>query len=38
VAKLTAGAKVADVGCGHGWSTVIMSQAAGSDGTALTKS
>ena len=27
VAKLTAGAKVADVGCGHGWSTVIMSQA-----------
>jgi 2-polyprenyl-3-methyl-5-hydroxy-6-metoxy-1,4-benzoquinol methylase len=27
VAKLTAGAKVADVGCGHGWSTVIMAQA-----------
>jgi SAM-dependent methyltransferase len=27
VAKLTTGAKVADVGCGHGWSTVIMSQA-----------
>jgi SAM-dependent methyltransferase len=27
VAKLTAGAKVGDVGCGHGWSTVIMAQA-----------
>ncbi len=27
VAKLAAGAKVADVGCGHGWSTVIMAQA-----------
>lgn len=26
-AKLTAGATVADVGCGHGWSTVIMAQA-----------
>jgi SAM-dependent methyltransferase len=27
VAKLQNGAKVADVGCGHGWSTVIMAQA-----------
>src|SRR6267142_4666051 len=27
VTRLTAGAKVADVGCGHGWSTVIMAQA-----------
>ena len=27
VPKLTAGARVADVGCGHGWSTVIMAQA-----------
>ena len=27
VAKLTAGARVGDVGCGHGWSTVIMAQA-----------
>jgi SAM-dependent methyltransferase len=27
VAKLRNGAKVADVGCGHGWSTVIMAQA-----------
>lgn len=26
-AKLREGAKVADVGCGHGWSTVIMAQA-----------
>jgi hypothetical protein len=26
-AKLRAGAKVADVGCGHGWSTVLMAQA-----------
>jgi hypothetical protein len=25
--KLRAGAKVADVGCGHGWSTVLMAQA-----------
>lgn len=25
--RLTAGATVADVGCGHGWSTVIMAQA-----------
>jgi SAM-dependent methyltransferase len=27
VPKLTAGARVADVGCGHGWSTVLMAQA-----------
>lgn len=27
VAKLQNGAKVADVGCGHGWSTVFMAQA-----------
>ena len=27
VAKLEKGAKVADVGCGHGWSTVLMAQA-----------
>jgi 2-polyprenyl-3-methyl-5-hydroxy-6-metoxy-1,4-benzoquinol methylase len=27
VAKLESGAKVADVGCGHGWSTVFMAQA-----------
>jgi SAM-dependent methyltransferase len=27
VAKLQSGAKVADVGCGHGWSTVIMARA-----------
>jgi SAM-dependent methyltransferase len=27
VTKLRDGAKVADVGCGHGWSTVIMAQA-----------
>src|SRR5262249_39164480 len=27
VEKLQRGAKVADVGCGHGWSTVIMAQA-----------
>jgi 2-polyprenyl-3-methyl-5-hydroxy-6-metoxy-1,4-benzoquinol methylase len=27
VAKLEAGAKVADIGCGHGWSTVLMAQA-----------
>ena len=27
VAKLEAGAKVADVGCGHGASTVVMAQA-----------
>jgi len=27
VDKLMSGAKVADVGCGHGWSTVIMAQA-----------
>lgn len=27
VPRLTAGARVADVGCGHGWSTVIMAQA-----------
>ncbi|HET6608714.1 MAG TPA: class I SAM-dependent methyltransferase [Rhodopila sp.] len=27
VAKLTKGATVADVGCGHGWSTVFMGQA-----------
>ena len=26
VAKLERGAKVADVGCGHGWSTVLMAQ------------
>ncbi|MGD9512112.1 MAG: class I SAM-dependent methyltransferase, partial [Geminicoccaceae bacterium] len=26
-AKLERGAKVADVGCGHGWSTVLMAQA-----------
>ena len=25
--KLKAGARVADVGCGHGWSTVLMAQA-----------
>ena len=27
VEKLQRGAKVADVGCGHGWSTVLMAQA-----------
>src|SRR5258708_36592452 len=27
VAKLDRGARVADVGCGHGWSTVIMAKA-----------
>ncbi|TAJ35710.1 MAG: SAM-dependent methyltransferase [Reyranella sp.] len=27
VAKLERGAKVADVGCGHGWSTVMMAKA-----------
>ena len=27
VAKLDRGAKVADVGCGHGWSTVMMAKA-----------
>jgi ubiquinone/menaquinone biosynthesis C-methylase UbiE len=27
VGKLEAGAKVADVGCGHGWSTVLMAKA-----------
>lgn len=27
VAKLEGGAKVADVGCGHGWSTVLMAKA-----------
>jgi ubiquinone/menaquinone biosynthesis C-methylase UbiE len=27
VGKLTRGARVADVGCGHGWSTVMMAQA-----------
>src|SRR5262249_33937189 len=27
VEKLKSGAKVADVGCGHGWSTVIMAKA-----------
>ncbi|MBV8888339.1 MAG: methyltransferase domain-containing protein [Alphaproteobacteria bacterium] len=27
VAKLQRGASVADVGCGHGWSTVLMAQA-----------
>ncbi len=27
VAKLEAGAKVADIGCGHGWSTVLMAKA-----------
>ena len=27
IEKLQRGAKVADVGCGHGWSTVIMAQA-----------
>jgi SAM-dependent methyltransferase len=27
VGKLETGAKVADVGCGHGWSTVFMAQA-----------
>ena len=27
VDKLTNGARVADVGCGHGWSTVLMAQA-----------
>ncbi len=27
VAKLEAGARVADVGCGHGWSTVMMAKA-----------
>ena len=27
VKKLEAGAKVADVGCGHGWSTVLMAKA-----------
>src|SRR4249919_2433035 len=25
--KLEAGARVADVGCGHGWSTVLMAKA-----------
>ena len=27
IAKLERGAKVADVGCGHGWSTVLMAKA-----------
>jgi ubiquinone/menaquinone biosynthesis C-methylase UbiE len=27
VPKLEAGARVADVGCGHGWSTVLMAKA-----------
>lgn len=27
VAKLKKGAKVADIGCGHGWSTVLMAKA-----------
>ena len=27
MAKLERGAKVADVGCGHGWSTVMMAKA-----------
>jgi ubiquinone/menaquinone biosynthesis C-methylase UbiE len=27
VAKLEKGAKVADIGCGHGWSTVLMAKA-----------
>jgi SAM-dependent methyltransferase len=27
IPKLNAGARVADVGCGHGWSTVLMAQA-----------
>jgi SAM-dependent methyltransferase len=27
VAKLESGARVADVGCGHGWSTVLMAKA-----------
>ena len=27
VEKLNRGAKVADVGCGHGWSTVMMAKA-----------
>ncbi len=27
VEKLEAGAKVADIGCGHGWSTVLMAEA-----------
>ena len=27
VAKLERGAKVADIGCGHGWSTVLMAKA-----------
>lgn len=27
VEKLTSGARVADIGCGHGWSTVVMAKA-----------
>ena len=27
ISKLERGAKVADVGCGHGWSTVLMAKA-----------